>query len=64
MIKKIKTISLKNKTKNNNDFISEEEIQSNLNDKKSLLKSEILKQIDIDIRREMLKEEMKVEKEK
>ena len=60
MIKKIKQVCLKNKVNNQNEFIQEEERKIFLDNKKSKLRSEILKQIDDDIKqKEILQEELK-----
>ena len=50
MIKKIKQVCLKNKVNNQNEFFKEEERKIDLDDRKSKLRSEILKQIDKDIK--------------
>ena len=60
MIKKIKQVCMKNKVRNQNEFIQEEVRKINLDDKKSKLRSEILKHIDEDkMQKEILKEEWK-----
>ena len=56
MIKKIKEVCNKNKLSNNSDLIQEDERKKKLDDKKLLLRSEILKQIDVDEKQKIILE--------
>lgn len=60
MIKKIKEVCLRNKINNQNELAEEDERKKRLDDKKSKLRSEILKQIDEDEKQKsILEEELK-----
>ena len=60
MIKKIKQACLKNKVNSQNEIYKEEDRKINLDDKKLKLRSEILKQIENDVKqKEYLNEELK-----
>lgn len=60
MIKKIKQVCLKNKVNSQNEFFKEEERKIHLDNKKTKLRTEILKQIDQDIKqKQILEDELK-----
>jgi len=57
MIKKIKEVCMKNKIMNQNELVAEDQRKKRLDDKKSKLRSEILKQIDEDEKQKSVLEE-------